>query len=201
MSSRGLLLIAALVIVVGGVYLVRLRGELADLRRDPVAARAQPDAPTPPRQAAEQPAAPAAPGAPRSLTAEQRQSIVEALQGETDSTRSVWFQVDERNTEAVAFQKQLSAAFRDAGWRVDERGSGGLTFKPGIYLLVGEDEWPHYATTAHDALDRAGFDVKAARGYRAYYEEQKRDRPGWQGPRLDPDQTFVILVGASPPPG
>jgi hypothetical protein len=199
MSSRALLLIAALVIVVGGVYVVRLRGELTDLRRETVGGQAQPDAAA--RSADAPPAPAAAPGRPRSLSAEQRRAIVEVLQGETDSTRTVWFQVDERNSEAVAFQKELSAAFREAGWRVDERGSGGLTFKPGIFLLVGEEEWPHYATTAHDALGRAGLEVKGASGYRAYYEEQKRDKPGWQGPRLDPDQTYVILIGASPATG
>jgi hypothetical protein len=112
----------------------------------------------------------------------------------------VWLQVDERNPESGAFQKQLAALFKEAGWKVELRGSGGLNFKPGLYLLVGEEEWPSYASTAYDAFDKAGIEVKAARGYRAYYEQQKKEKPGWQGPALAPDQTYVILIGPNPPP-
>ena len=47
-------------------------------------------------------------------------------------------------------------------------------------------------------MDTTGVEVKAARGYRAYYDEQKREKPTWQGPKLDPDQTYVVLIGANP---
>ena len=29
-------------------------------------------------------------------------------------------------------------------------------------------------------------------------EEQKKEKPGWQGPKLGPDQTYVVIVGPSP---
>jgi hypothetical protein len=199
MASRGLLAVAALLLVAAGVYIAQLRAELATLRRAAAGAGAPRGTAEAAREALAPPAGTAAtPSAPRALSAEQRRTIVEILQGETDAARTVWFQVDDRNAEAAAFQKQLAAAFREAGWRVEERDSAGLTFKPGVYLLVGEEDWPHYASTAYEALERAGLEVKAARGYRAYYEEQKRERPGWQGPKLDPDQTYVVLIGANP---
>jgi hypothetical protein len=94
--------------------------------------------------------------------------------------------------------KQLEQVFRDAGWDVATTDSGGLSFKPGVAILVAEEEWPPYASTAYEALQKAGIDVKAARGYRSYYDEQKREKPGWQGPKLSADQTYVVIVGPSP---
>jgi hypothetical protein len=195
MDRRRLLFLAAFAAVVAAtLYIVRLRNQVAALQGGgPVQTAAQ----TPNRPAA----APAAPGGPaRSLSDDQRQTMLGVLQGESDPEKKVWFQVDERNAEATAYQKQLAGLFREAGWKVEERGSGGLVFKPGLYLLVGEEEWPTYASSAYDAFDKAGIEVKAARGYRAYYEEQKREKPGWQGPALDPGQEYVVLIGPSPAP-
>ena len=94
----------------------------------------------------------------------------------------------------------MEQVFRDAGWEVVALDSGNMTFKPGIYLLVGDEEWPSYASTAYTAFQRAGIDVKAARGYRAYYEQQKQEKPGWQGPKLAEDQTYLVLIGPREPP-
>jgi hypothetical protein len=192
MDRRRLLFLAAFAAVVAAtLYIVRLRAQVAALQG---AGPAQTAAAPPNRP----PAAPAGPA--RALTDEQRQTMLGVLQAESNPNKTVWFQVDERNAEATAFQKQLAGLFREAGWKVEERGSGGLVFKPGLYLLVGEEEWPTYASSAYDAFDKAGIEVKAARGYRAYYEEQKREKPGWQGPALDPGQEYVVLIGPNPPP-
>jgi hypothetical protein len=120
------------------------------------------------------------------------------LRDETGPVRKVWFQVEQNKPEALAYQQALEGVFKEAGWEVQTSGSGGMIFKPGIYLLVAEEEWPPYASTAYDAFQRAGIDVKAARGYRAYSEQQRKEKPGWQGPELTADQTYVVLVGASP---
>ncbi|HJQ82938.1 MAG TPA: hypothetical protein VKA21_02605 [Candidatus Binatia bacterium] len=174
------------------VYIVRLQAQMTSLRDG---------GGTAPRTATAQPpaaAAPATPGPTRTLTDEQKQGMLEVLRGETSEVRRVWFQVDAR-AEPTAFQKQLEQVFRDAGWQVATEAGAGLVFKPGVSLLVAEEDWPSYAETAFNALQKAGIEVKAARGYRAYYEEQKREKPSWQGPKLEADQTYVVIVGPSPP--
>jgi hypothetical protein len=172
------------------VYIVRLQSEVTALR-DAVAQR---PAAAPPRR----PASQATSSAPRTLTAEQRQAMIDVLKGEPGPVRKVWFQVEASRAEPAAYAKTLEQAFRDAGWEVDVSDSGGLSFKPGVAVLVAEEEWPPYASTAYDALQKAGIDVKAARGYRAYYEEQKREKPDWRGAKITPDQTYVVIVGPNP---
>lgn len=192
MSQRSVVpVVLAAALFAAVMYIVRLRAEVNSLRQGtaPVAARETPrDAAAPSAVSTE----------PRVLTAEQRSTMLELLNGESGSMKKVWFQVEQGRPEPVAFQKALADVFREAGWEVDTAGSGGMTFKPGISLLVADEEWPSYASTAYDALQRAGIDVKAARGYRSYYDEQKREKPNWQGPRLAPDQTYVIIVGPNP---
>jgi hypothetical protein len=146
------------------------------------------------------PPAAKAPMAARMLTEEQKQAMRDVLASETGDVKKVWFLVEARRAENLAYQKAIEQVFHDAGWEVVALDSGNMTFKPGIYLLVADDEWPAYATTAYNAFQRAGIEVKAARGYRAYYEEQKKEKPGWTGPKLADDQTYVVLVGPNPPP-
>jgi uncharacterized membrane protein len=190
MAQRLVLPVALAVALFGAiVYIVRLQRELEVLRQS-VAQRPSAAAPrTPPAGTT---------AMPRTLTPEQRQAMTDVLRGETGSVRKVWFQVEQTKAEPAAFAKLLEQTFRDAGWEVEESGSGGLSFKPGVSVLVADDEWPSYASTAYDALQKAGIDVKAARGYRAYYEEQKREKPGWQGAKITPEQTYVVIVGPNP---
>jgi uncharacterized membrane protein len=173
------------------VYIVRLQSELTTLR-DSVAQRQPAAAP------ARKPPSPTASAAPRTLTAEQREAMLTTLREETGPVRKAWLQVESTKAEPAAYTKALEQVFRDAGWEVSVTDSGGLTFKPGVALLVADDEWPPYASTAYDALQKAGIDVKAARGYRAYYEEQTRDKPGWRGAKMAADQTYVVIVGPNP---
>jgi hypothetical protein len=191
MMQRLILPVALAVALFGAiVYIVRLQGEVEALKK----AGGQ----APATATARSPAAPSSAGPARTVTDEQRQAMLEVLRSETGPVRKVWFQVEQNKPEHAAFEKALEQVFRDAGWDVTASGSGGMVFKPGVYLLVADDEWPAYAEKAYDAFQKAGIDVKAARGYRAYYEEQKRDKPGWTGPKLADDQTYVVLVGPSP---
>jgi len=170
-------------------YILRLQHEITVLREGggQRSAASAPRAPSP-----------AASAAPRTLTDEQRRAMIEALGAETGSVRKVWFQVEQNRPEPAAFAKTLEQAFHDAGWEVQVSDSGGLAFKPGVSVLVADEDWPSYAQTAYDALQKAGIDAKAARGYRAYYDEQKRERPAWNGPKLAADQTYVVIVGPNP---
>jgi hypothetical protein len=169
------------------LYIVHLQSELSALRdasgRRPAATAAR---------------APASPGAARTLSGDQRQAMLDVLRGEGGPVKKVWFQVERAKSEPAAFAKVLEEVFRDAGWETQTSDSGGLAFKPGLSVLVADEDWPAYASTAYEALQKTGIDVKAARGYRAYYEEQRKEKPGWQGPKLGPEQTYVVIVGPSP---
>jgi uncharacterized membrane protein len=185
MGQRLVLPVVLAVALLGAVvYIVRLRSEVGALR--PPSAAGPATSPSPISTA------------PRTLTDEQRSAMLELLRSEAGPMHKVWFQVEQTRPEPAAFQKALADVFREAGWEVDTAGSAGMTFKPGVSVLVADDEWPSYASTAYDALQKAGIDVKAARGYRSYYDEQKRDKPNWQGPALAPDQTYVVIVGPNP---
>jgi len=191
--SRALLLVIALVVVGGGAwYVSNLAAENAELRRQMAGGR-PPGAPPAARPA---PSAPT--GAPRTLTDEQKSAMLEVLKSEQGPEKKVWFRVDPNDAEATAFEKSLEAIFKDAGWEVTTSGNDGLMFKPGVYLLVGEEEWPGYAETANRALEAGGITVTAARGYKAYYEQQSKEKPGWRGAKFLPDQTYVVLVGRKP---
>jgi len=170
------------------VYIVRLQSELRALRE---ATGARPAA-----TAARQPPPPPGPG--RTLADEQRRAMLEVLRGEAGPVKKVWFQVEQAKPEPAAFAWTLEQVFREAGWEAHTSDSGGLAFKPGLAILVAEEDWPPYASTAYEALQKTGIDVKAARGYRAYYQEQRKEKPGWQGPALGPDQTYVVIVGPNP---
>jgi hypothetical protein len=169
------------------VYIVRLQSELRTLRE---ATGARPAA----TAARQRPS----PGPGRTLAEEQRRAMLEVLRAEAGPVKKVWFQVEQSKPEPAAFARTLEQVFREAGWEAHTSDAGGLAFKPGLAILVAEEDWPPYASTAYEALQKTGIDVKAARGYRAYYEEQRKERPGWRGPALGPDQTYVVIVGPSP---
>jgi hypothetical protein len=190
--SRLVLLVIALALVGGGAYYVsNLAAENAQMRQQ--LAKLQPP-PGAPKAAA--PAAPAGP--PRTITAEQHQAMVAALRDEAGPEKKIWLRVDPNDAEAAGFEKAIEDVFREAGWEVNRMGSDGLLFKPGIYLLVGEEDWPTYAETANKALEAGGITVTAARGYRSYYEQQTKEKPGWRGAKFLPDETYVVLVGRKP---
>jgi hypothetical protein len=192
-GMRALLIALGLLVVAGGAwYVATLRAELTALRAATSPQKADAPAPRPAQTGT------GMSSLPRSLTSEQRQAMLDVLRGETGSVRKVWFQVELDKTEPAAFQKELAAVFREAGWEVETIGSQGMTFKPGIYVLAADEEWAPYAETALEAFDKAGLEVKAARGYRAYYQEQRASKPDWRGPQLRAEQTYVVLVGAQP---
>ena len=187
MIKRVVLPLIVVAAVVGAfVYVRNLRSELATLRSGTAGDKRAPAAVT------------GTSSLPRSLTPEQRQAMLDVLRSESGPTRKVWFQVELNRSEPVAYQKALEQVFRDAGWEVQTTGVTGMTLKPGVYLLVADEDWPSYASTAYEALQKTGIDVKAASGYRSYYDQQKAEKPGWQGPKLGPDQTYVVLIGANP---
>lgn len=193
MMNRIVLLLVVLVAVgAGAYYVVNLTTENARLRQQVAGAKGAP-APAPAARPA--PAGPA-----RTLTPGAREAMLATLREETGPVKKVWMRVDPNDAEAAGFAQTLEGVFKEAGWEVEKFGSDGLVFKPGIFLLVADEEWPSYAETANKALEGAGLGVTAARGYRAYYEEQTKEKPGWRGTKFLPDQTYVVLVGRKPEP-
>jgi hypothetical protein len=196
-SSRVVLRLAAVVgavLVIG--YIIHLQSEIARLRGQTAqapAAVAQRDRPAAQPNAAR---APGAMAAARTITAEQREAMIERLGGRgTTQAHPVWFATVPNNPEAAALQRTLQGIFEEAGWQV--RGNAPVRFqmKPGIYVFAADEEPPEYVAQAHEALEAGGITVNAGRGYRDFYNQKKEENPTWVGIELAADQTYVIAVG------
>jgi hypothetical protein len=126
--------------------------------------------------------------------------MVEILAAETAPERKAWLVVGPGSPEAHALARALAEVFERGGWRVDMVTLSGMVLKPGVALLVAEEEPPTWAESALRALQASGLEVKSAIGYRPYYEEKKRENPDWAGIPMAADQAFVIAVGPEPQP-
>ncbi|HZR84882.1 MAG TPA: hypothetical protein VFD92_27550 [Candidatus Binatia bacterium] len=129
---------------------------------------------------------------------EERAAMLEILKAETAPERTAWFAVAPGNQETQALASSLRSIFESAGWKVQMQTLTGMNLKPGVSMLSAEEQPPAWAETALRALQASGIDVKSAVGYRAYYEEKKRDDPKWAGIPLAADQQFVIAIGPEP---
>ena len=153
---------------------------------------------TPPPTAA----APPAPVAPtgRQLTDTERAAMLQALAAEQGPVRKVWFVVPAGDTEAAALSDAFAGVFKQAGWEPVTQRMTGMVLKPGLSILMAEEQPPSYATVAQQALEATGFQFKTGTGYRPYFEDRKRADPNWPGIPLAPEQDFVVVVGPKPPP-
>ena len=70
--------------------------------------------------------------------------------------------------------------------------------KPGVYLFAAAAEPPAYVETAKSALTAAGLAPVYGSDYRAYYDERSRANPNFGGFRLEPEQTYLIVIGRRP---
>jgi len=57
-----------------------------------------------------------------------------------------------------------------------------MTFKPGVYMLVADEEWPSDATTAYQAFQIAGIDVKREAATAITTRSRRRRSRGGRGP-------------------
>jgi hypothetical protein len=196
MTSRLMIRIAGVVLVVGVVwYITHLNAELARMRANQTNAPAA-SAPARPAAPAAAPAAPAAPAAARTLTAEQRQAMLEKLGGAgSNQGYPVWFATVPNNPEAAAFQKTLQSVFEEAGWQVKRNDAVKFPMKPGIYVFAADEEPPPYLGMVNDAFEAAGIPITSGRGYREFVRQKKEETPSWVGLELGPDDVYVIAVG------
>jgi hypothetical protein len=158
-------------------------------------------APAPAAPAAQAPAAPPAtlPANARTLTPEQRTGMVDILKLESGPEKKVWFTITPGNPETAALKSQLEAVFKEAGWEAQTQTVTGMMLKPGVMMLIGEEQGPPYADTAQKALEASGLDVKVASGYRPYFEEKKKENAAWVGVPMSPDQAYTVVIGPLPP--
>src|SRR5262245_19845063 len=141
---------------------------------------------TPPPSTAPAASAPA-PG--RTIGEAAHASMKVAIAGETG--RTAWIYSQPGNAEVAALVETLSAVFRDAGWQVSAEKASGISLKPGIMTLIAEEQYPPYVDSVLKALDASGLEPKSASGYRAYYQDKKKENPSWPGVPMRPDQDFL----------
>ena len=152
-----------------------------------------------PQPGAQPPAAkaPAAQGAGRQLSDGAKSAMKDHLVTET-TKKQAWILSQPGNPEVAALVTSMTDVFKGAGWDVKSETVTGISLKPGLMTLVGEEQYPPYVDTVLKALDASGLDPKSASGYRAYYESKKQENPNWPGVPLRADQDFVIVVGPKP---
>ncbi len=169
-------------------------GSDAEKAAAPAPAPAAPAAPAP----AAAPPATLPPNA-RTLTPEQRAAMVDILKAEAGAEKKVWFTVGPGNPETQNLKAQFEAVFKEAGWETSTQTLTGMTLKPGLMLLIGDEQGPPYADTAQKALEASGLEVKTASGYRPYFEEKKKENIAWVGIPMSPEQAYTIVIGPLPP--
>jgi hypothetical protein len=166
----------------------------------PNTSKPQPGKQTPAAQAPAQqaPAAQAtAPGAGRQISDDAKAAMKDHLVTET-TKKQAWILSQPGNPEVAALVTSMTDIFKDAGWEVKSETVTGISLKPGLMTLVGDEQYPPYVDTVLKALDASGLDAKSASGYRGYYESKKQENPNWPGVPLRADQDFVIVVGPKP---
>jgi hypothetical protein len=153
---------------------------------------------TPPAAATSTPAAVSI--APRTLGETEREAMLSALREETGSDKKVWFAVSPGDRETAALKTELEGIFKEAGWETKTQTVTGMNLKPGLFFMAADEEPPAYVGTAQRALEASGMPMTVGSGYRAYYDEKKKEDPNWAGIPLAPDQSYVVVIGRNPPP-
>ena len=92
--------------------------------------------------------APAAQVSGRQLTDTERATMLQTLAAEQGPVRKVWFAVPAGDAEAGALADAFSSVFKQAGWEPVTQRMTGITLKPGLSILMAEEEPPSYANVA-----------------------------------------------------
>jgi hypothetical protein len=144
------------------------------------------------------PSAANAAASPRVPDAAERAAMLAILKEESAPDRAAWLSYSAGNAESLALADALAAIFREGGWKAQVSSLSGMVLKPGVSILVAEEEPPSWVDSAQRAMQASGIDVKSATGYRSYYEDKKKENPAWPGVPLVKDAAFVIVVGPAP---
>jgi hypothetical protein len=131
----------------------------------------------------------------RAPDATERAAMLEVLKSETAPERMAWFSFTTGSSEGKALADALAAIFREGGWKAEVNALSGLRLKPGVSMLIAEEEAPGWVDSALRAMQASGIDVKSASGYRSYFEDKKKENASWPGVPLPKDAAFVIVLG------
>lgn len=165
----------------------------------PTTTTTAPAAKAAPAPAAAQAPAETPPGG-RTVSDEQARAVMDMLVTETGPVKKVWFTVMPGDPEAAALKERFETIFEQAGWEASTNTVSGMMLKPGVMVLIAEEEAPPYVDTAVKALGVSGLDVKSASGYRPYYEEMKQKNPNWPGIGLAAGQDYTVVIGPKEKP-
>jgi len=194
-----LVLTLLVVLAGGGLYVRNLQMRIAELEQRLASTRpASAPAAQPQTRAVNERGS----GVARTLTPEQKEALVRGLGGPNSSLANpVWFATVPNDPEAANFQKQLQAAFEEAGWIVKGNAPVRFRMKPGVYIFAADEDPPAYVGIAQQALEAAGIEIASSgRGYRQFYQAKKTENPNWIGFEMAADQTYVIAIGRKPEP-
>ncbi len=128
------------------------------------------------------------------LDATARQAMLDHLRMAPPRS-PVWIDAREDDPVARARADEIAEVFRSAGWDVRRVGTTPVRVRAGLFLFLAGTDPPTYVNNAYAAMDLAHIRPTTNVGYRAYYDEVSRTRPGFQGFHLDPDQTWLLVVG------
>jgi hypothetical protein len=130
----------------------------------------------------------------------ERAALIEVLKADTGSEKRVVFVVSPGNPETTALAKALEDAFRAGGWEPATQKLTGMVLKPGpVRILVGDEFEVPAVDSARRALEAGGLTTETGTGYRAFYEEKKRENPDWPGIPMTSEQAFLIVLPPEAP--
>ena len=134
----------------------------------------------------------------RAPDAAERAAMIAVLKPEAAPNRAAWITFSAGDAEGKALAESLAGIFKEAGWKVDSNSLSGMRLKPGVMMLIADEEAPTWVQGAQEALDKSGLNANSASGYKSYYDEKKAENPGWAGVPLPKDAAYVIVVGPEP---
>lgn len=129
---------------------------------------------------------------------DERAAMLEILKPETAPSRTAWITYSAGDAEGKALAESLAGIFKEAGWKNDVSSLSGMRLKPGVMMLIADEEAPTWVQGAQEALGKSGLNANSASGYKSYYDEKKAENPSWPGVPLPKDAAYVIVVGPEP---
>ena len=135
----------------------------------------------------------------RQIDSVETDAMLEVLRADTSADKRIWLIVSPGSPETVTLGAALETVFREGGWQPTSQKLTGMVLKPGpVRILVGEELEPPAVDTVRRALEAGGLTTETGTGYRAFYEERKRDNPNWAGIPMEAEQPFVVVISPRP---
>jgi hypothetical protein len=136
----------------------------------------------------------------REIDAGETEAMLEVLRADGSTDKRIVLIVSPGSPETVTLGAALETVFREAGWQPSTQRLTGMVLKPGpLRILVGDELEPSQVDSARRGLEAGGLTVETGTGYRAFYEEKKRENPNWPGIPMTAEQAFVVVIAPPPP--